>query len=309
MAIKSRLKRLITRTQSKELGFTLNMLKKSPLSITGLGILLLFTLIALLAPVLAPPIPGEDPYLIPRDGYWQEPRPPNESHIFGTTDGQFDIFYGCIWGTRTAFYVGIVTVVFSLMIGITTGSISGFYGGKIDELLMRITDIWYALPSLILAMAFVIIFGASLDSIIIAITLVNWPSYARLMRSEVLRVREEDFVEAATAIGCSKFRVLSRHVLPNTIYPVLIVASLDTGSIVLWAAALSFLGLGAPYGYADWGQMIAFSRDWITGTFGNPYAFWYTFTIPGLFIFTFVLGWSLLGDAFRDILDPMIRRR
>ncbi len=284
------------------------MLKKSPLSITGLGILLFFILIALLAPILAPPIPGEkDPYLIPRDGYWQEPRPPSENHIFGTTDGQFDIFYGCVWGTRTAFYVGIVTVVFSLMIGITTGSISGFYGGKLDEVLMRITDVWYALPSLILAMAFVIIFGASLDSVIIAIMLVNWPSYARLMRSEVLRVREEDYIEAATAIGCSKFRVLGKHILPNTIYPVLIVASLDTGSIVLWAAALSFLGLGAPYGYADWGQMIAFSRDWIT--FGNPYAYWYTFTIPGLFIFTFVLGWSLLGDAFRDILDPMIRRR
>ncbi len=309
MTNESRFRRFISRPEFKELGFTLNMVRKSPLSMIGLGIIAFFVLIAFFAPILAPPEPGKDPYLIPRDGYYVIPKPPNSDHIFGTAEGQFDIYYGCIWGTRTAFYVGISTVVFALIIGIIVGGIAGYYGGKIDEILMRTTDVFYAIPSLILAMAFVVAFGASLDSVIQALTLVWWPSYARLMRSEFVRIRGEDYVEAARAIGCSDFRVVTRHVLPNTIFPVLIMAALDTGVVVLVAATLSFLGLGAPYGYADWGQMIAFSRNYITGLPGDPYAYWYTFMIPGMFIFTFVLGWSLLGDAFRDILDPMIRRK
>lgn len=309
MVSKSRLKSLRSRREFKELGFSLNMIKKSPLSIIGLGILLFYILIAILAPVLAPPLPERDPYMIPRDGYSPTPKPPSEKHIFGLAQGQYDIFYGCIWGTRTAFFIGILTIACALIIGIVVGSISGYYGGTIDEVLMRITDIWYALPYLILAMAFVVIFGASLNSVIKSLILVWWPYYARLMRSEIVRIRGEDYVEAARAIGCSNFRIITRHIMPNTIYPILIMASLDTGSVVLSAAALSFLGLGAPYGYADWGQMISFSRNWIIGSPVSPYEFWYTFVIPGMFIFAFVLGWSLIGDAFRDILDPKIRRK
>jgi len=139
--------------------------------------------------------------------------------------------------------------------------------------------------------------------------LVGWPSYARLMRGEVLRVKSQDFVEAAKAVGCSDFRVIFRHIVPNAIYPMLVMASLDIGTTVLSAAALSFLGLGAPVGYADWGQLISLSRNWIIGTPGQPLKYWHTFIIPGLFIFTFVLGWNLLGDALRDVLDPMMRRR
>ena len=162
---------------------------------------------------------------------------------------------------------------------------------------------------MILAMAFAVAFGAGLDNVIKAMILAGWPTYARLTRSEVLRVKQEDYVEAAKAVGASHIRILFKHILPNSIYPVVVLATLDTGSMVLTAAALSFLGIGAPIGYADWGQLIARSRNWILGEPGNPFAYWHTYTIPGLFLFTFVMGWNLLGDAFRDILDPTLRRR
>jgi len=148
-----------------------------------------------------------------------------------------------------------------------------------------------------------------LDAVMLAFVLVGWPSYTRVIRGEVLRIKNEDYVEAAKSIGCSDFRVMLRHILPNSIYPIIIMASLDIGTIVLGVAALTFIGLGAPEGWADWGQLIAYSRNFIYGKPDNPYGYWYTFVIPGLFISLFTLGWNLLGDAFRDILDPTIRRK
>lgn len=293
----------------RELKFILARMRESPLSILGIAIILAFTLIALLAPILAPPTPGRDPYIIPRSGYFPEPQPPSPERPFGTTEGQYDIYYGVIWGTRSAYRIGVLVVTVSAIIGIAIGSLAGYYKGVVDEILMRVTDVIFAFPGLILAMALVVAFGPGLDSITIALVLVGWPTYARLIRGEFLRVTSEDFVEAAKAIGCSDLRIILRHVLPNSIFPLLIAASLDIGAIVLIAAALSFLGLGAPEGYADWGQLIALSRNWITGRPGDPFAYWYVYTIPGLFLFLFVMGWNLLGDAFRDILDPMIRRR
>lgn len=292
----------------KELKFMISRTKENPLSIMGVTIIIFFIAIALLCPVLAPPTSG-DPYKIPHEGWKATPSPPSGKHLFGTTQWQYDIYYGCIWGTRSAFRIGILVVGVSLAFGLTMGTLAGYYGGLIDELLMRFTDIIFAFPGLILAMALVVAFGRGLDSIMLALILVGWPTYARVIRGEVLRTRQEDYIEAAKAVGCSDFRVLLRHILPNSIYPVLIMASLDIGAIVLSAAALSFLGLGAPTDFADWGQMISRSRNWISGSPGNPLLYWYTFTIPGLFIFAFVLGWNLLGDAFRDILDPTMRRR
>jgi peptide/nickel transport system permease protein len=196
-----------------------------------------------------------------------------------------------------------------LVIGIVLGSLAGYFGGIVDEVIMRVTDVFLAFPSLILAMAITAALGPSLRSVLIAITVVSWPAYARLIRGDILAVREEDYVEAARGVGASHFRIIGRHILPNSIYPALIMASLDIGAVVLSAAALSFLGLGTPEGYADWGQMVQFARNWIVGPPGNPLAYWYTVTIPGLFILFFVLGWNLLGDAFRDILDPRLARR
>jgi peptide/nickel transport system permease protein len=189
------------------------------------------------------------------------------------------------------------------------GSLAGYFGGILDEVIMRITDIFLAFPALILAMAIVSAIGPSLKSVMIALTVVSWPSYARLIRGDILQVREEDYIEASRGLGASSGRVIIRHALPNAIYPTLIMASLDIGAVVLAAAALSFLGLGAPEGYADWGQLTSFARNWIVGPPGNTLKYWYAVTIPGLFILFFVLGWNLLGDAFRDILDPRLARR
>jgi len=292
------------------LRFALYQLRRNPLSIIGIIILLIFVIIAILAPVLAPPPEGHrDPYMIPRYGYSPTPQPPDAEHRFGTTQGQYDIFYGVIWGTRSAFTVGLLVIGSVLVIGIVLGSIAGYFGGIVDEIIMRITDIFLAFPALILAMAITVALGPSLNRVILALIIVSWPVYTRLVRGDILAVREEDYVEATRGIGSSHARIIMRHILPNSIYPTLVMASLDIGAVVLAAAALSFLGLGAPEGYADWGQLISFARNWIVGPPVNPLAYWYTVTIPGLFILFFVLGWNLLGDAFRDILDPRLGKR
>ena len=290
--------------------FMARQLVRNPLSLMGIIILVVFTIIAIFAPLIAPPPEGHlNHYMIPREGYSATPQPPSEEHIFGTTQGQYDIFYGVIWGTRTAFRVGLAVIGVVLTLGIVLGSLAGYFGGLLDEVIMRITDIFLAFPALILAMALVAVLGPSLRSVMIALTVVSWPSYARLIRGDILQVREEDYIEASRGLGASSGRVILRHALPNAIYPTLVMASLDIGAIVLAAAALSFLGLGAPEGYADWGQLTSFARNWIVGPPGDPLRHWYTVTIPGLFILFFVLGWNLLGDAFRDILDPRLARR
>jgi len=285
-------------------------LARNPLSLAGIIIIFIFAIIAIFAPLIAPTPAGHgDPYLIPRDGYWATPQLPSEEHPFGTTEGQYDIFYGVIWGTRSAFRVGLVVIGIVVVIGIILGSLAGYLGGVIDEVIMRITDIFLAFPALILAMAIVTVMEPSLTSIMIALIVVSWPSYARLIRGDILQVREEDYIEASRGLGASNARVIIRHALPNAIYPTVIMASLDIGAVVLSAAALSFLGLGAPEGYADWGQLTSFARNWIVGPSADPLRYWFAVTIPGLFILFFVLGWNLLGDAFRDIFDPRLARR
>lgn len=288
--------------------FIVRQLVKNPVSLVGVMMIIIFIIIAIFAPLIAPPQSG-DPYKIPHEGFSSTPQPPSIGHPFGTTQGQYDIFYGCIWGVRSAFRTALVVIAITLVIGVVLGSLAGYFGGVIDEVIMRITDIFLAFPSLILAMALVAVLGPSLRSVMIALCIVWWPSYARLIRGDILQVREEDYVEAARGLGASSGRVITRHVLPNAIYPTLIMASLDIGAVVLVVAALSFLGLGAPEGYADWGQMIQFARNWIVGPPGEPLKYWYAPVIPGLFIVFFVLGWNLLGDAFRDIFDPRLARR
>lgn len=281
------------------------VLKYRPMSLLGFGLIGFFATVAVLAPVLAPPEAGSrDAYIIPQSGYSPDPVRPSKEHWFGTTEQQYDLYYGMVWGSRTAFSVALRVVGFSVCVGILLGGAAGFYGGWIDELLMRFTDVILAFPDIVLAVVIVAVRGPSLDNVMIAVTAVSWPSYARLMRGDVLSVKERDFVAAARAIGASDARILFRHIIPNSIYPVLVVASLSMGRIVITAAALSFLGLGAPVGYADWGQLISLSRNWILGSSGNPFEYWHTVFIPGISIFFFVLGWNLLGDAVRDILDP-----
>ena len=281
------------------------VLKYRPMSLLGFGLIGFFLTVAVLAPVLAPPEAGSrDSYIIPQSGYSPDPVRPSKEHWFGTTEQHYDLYYGMVWGSRTAFSVALKGVGFSVCVGILLGGAAGFYGGWVDEILMRFTDVILAFPDIVLAVVIVAVRGPSLENVMVAVTAVSWPSYARLMRGDVLSVKERDFVAAARAIGASDARILFRHIIPNSIYPVLVVASLSMGRIVITAAALSFLGLGAPVGYADWGQLISLSRNWILGSSGNPFEYWHTVFIPGLSIFLFVLGWNLLGDAVRDILDP-----
>ncbi len=287
--------------------FTRRM-RKNPLSVVGFSLIVVFLAMAALAPALAPPpATSRDPYLIPQEGFSNDPQPPRPGHPFGTTQGQYDLYYGIVWGARTAFRVALVVIGVAVVIGLAFGGLSGYYGGPVDEAIMRLTDIFLAFPGLVLAVTVVAVLGRSLDNVMIAIAVVHWPIYARLLRGDILAVRGRDFVEAARAAGAGDLRIILRHVIPNSIYPFLVLSSLDMGLIVITAAALSFLGLGPDVGYADWGTLINLSRNWILGAPGNAFAYWYVLIFPGAAIFLFVLGWNLLGDAFRDILDPRLR--
>ena len=292
----------------KELKFTLRRIFGNPLAIIGFSLLLLFIAVAVFAPCIAPPKYAHNPYLMPHKGYSQTPKPPSKQNIFGTTSGQYDIFYGAVWGTRTAFKIGLFVVCIAACIGVILGVISGYYGGIVDELLMRIVDIVFAIPLLVLTMAIVVAFGRGLDKVMIALAMVGWRSYVRVMRSSILTLRELDFVQAARVMGVSNIKIMLRHILPNGIYPVLVMAFMDIGSMVVVAAFMSFVGLGAPKGYADWGQMVALARNYIVGPPDDPLKYWYAIVIPGGCIVLFVLAWNLIGDALRDAFDPKIRR-
>jgi peptide/nickel transport system permease protein len=304
-------------------------LLKTPASILGFILIGLFVFIALAAPLIIPPVRANDPYTIPRDGFSPNPQPPGSEwtrnppdlpfwyepvmgtdkwvHIFGTSTGQYDIFYGIIWGTRTAFKTGFIVVVATLLIGVIVGSISAYYGGSVDNIIMRIVDIFLTLPfilaALILAAVITPKFGRSLLPAIIALIGFGWMGYARIIRGDILSIKERDYVMAARVIGVKDSRILLRHIIPNAIFPTLVLASLAIGDVVLSFAALSFLGIGTEIGYADWGQVLSFARNWITSL--NRY--WYIIVYPGLTLVFFVMGWNLVGDALRDVLDPRMR--
>ena len=293
----------------KELKYTLYRIFRNPSAIIGVVLLLIFITIAALAPYIAPPKYEHRPYMMPHKGYSMTPLPPGEGRVFGTTSGQYDIFYGVVWGTRTAFRIGIIVVLSAFVIGAVFGIVAGYYGGLVDEIIMRLVDVFFAIPFTILAMAFVVAFGRGLDSIVIALILVVWRRYARVMRAGVLSVRDQDYILAAKSMGVSDIKIMLRHVFPNAVYPVMVIAFMDAGSIVITAAFLSFIGLGAPIGYADWGQMLAMARNYIVGPVGEPLKYWYTIFFPGMFMILFVLAWNLFGDAIRDAFDPKLRRK
>lgn len=293
----------------REFKFTIQRIFRNPSAIIGFALLFFFVAVAVAAPVLAPPKYEHAPYKMPHKGFSPTPKPPSAQNLFGTTSGQYDIYYGVVWGTRTAFKIGLFVVGVAGFIGISLGIISGYYGGWFDEILMRLVDIFWSVPLLVLAMTIVVAFGRGLENIMIALALVEWRWYVRVIRSEVLRLRDQDFIQAARLMGLSDFKIIVKHILPNSIYPVLIMASMDMGSMVISASFMSFVGLGAPKGYADWGQMVALARNYIVGPPDDPLKFWYTVVIPGTCIILFVLAWNLIGDALRDAFDPKLRRK
>jgi peptide/nickel transport system permease protein len=302
----------------------------NPMSIIGLGLIFVFAVVALLAPVLAPPTDKRNPYMIPHDGFSQTPRLPGAEwksrppatpawfkaltgkewyHIMGTAGSQYDIYHGIIWGARTALKVGLIIEGVTLLIGIIVGSISAFYGGWVDNVLMRITEIFQTFPSLLAALTLSAILsdtmGKGIGPALIALITFGWTGYARIIRGDILSVRERDYIMAARVIGVKDLRIIFRHIIPNAIYPTLILASMNIGADVISFAALSFLGIGTEVGYADWGQLISFARNWIP----SLATYWHIVVFPALALILFALGWNLVGDALRDIMDPRMRGR
>ncbi len=304
-------------------------LLKTPASVIGFVLIGFFIIIALMAPLLAPPVTPNDPYRIPRDGFSSDPKPPGTewkknvmplpfwwktfvgtetmTHIMGTSEGQYDIFYGIIWGTRTAFKTGLVVTISTLLFGVIVGSISAYYGGIVDNIIMRIVDVLLILPGILAALILAAVLtpriGKSLVPTMTALIAFGWMGYARIIRGDILSVKERDYVLAARVIGVKDNRILFRHIIPNAVFPTLVLASLAVGDVVLSFAALSFLGIGTEVGYADWGQVLSFARNWIT----SLDTYWYIVIWPGLTLVMFVMGWNLVGDALRDVLDPRMR--
>ena len=225
-------------------------------------------------------------------------------HVLGTTVDGEDVISGLLLGAAISIRIGLIVVVIGTLIGSVLGAVAGYTGGPLDELIMRITDIFLSIPGLILAMAVAAAIGRSLDTVMYALIVVWWPPYTRLVRGQALSVRENTYIEAARASGGSEMRVVGRHILPNTLSPILVQASLDVGSVVLVAAGLSYLGLGAQAGTPEWGLMVSKGFTYFPPAGNN----WWQVGFAGLMIFLFVLGFNLLGDGVRDILDPRLRR-
>ncbi|MEI6796216.1 MAG: ABC transporter permease [Methanomassiliicoccales archaeon] len=304
----------------KSVRSSLKIIKKSPLAIAGLVMVVFVLSIGIFAPFLAPPAPGTtDPLLIPRD--FEMPKPPGASgYILGMGDHTFilgsgemgiDIYYGIVWGARTSIITSLFVVMIAAIVGIVLGAVAGYYGGRVDETLMRITDIFLSIPGLIMAMAVAAVLGRGLENIMLALIIVWWPGYTRLVRALVLSVRERTYVEAAVAVGAKKSRILWKHIVPNSLGPVLVSITMDIGAVVLTAAALSYIGFGPVAGTAEWGQMISDGQSRFLGTVvynGVDYNPWWTVIFPATMILIFVMGFTLFGDALRDIMDPRERK-
>lgn len=274
----------------------LRRLLGSPLSVLALGIVAVILAAAAFGSGLAP-YPEDAAGAIHPDVRLQ---PPSWAHPFGTDELGRDVFSRVVMGARISLAVGLIVLVIGVTIGTLLGGAAGFVGGRVNEGIMRFTDIVITIPELILALAISAVLGRSLANTMLAIGLVRWPIYCRLVQAQVMGLAQEPFVEAATAVGSPPLRVLFRHVLPNCVSPVVVRASLDLGFAILTAAALGFLGLGAQEPVPEWGAMVSNSRK----TFP---AAWWSATFPGLSIFAAVFAFNLLGDALRDALDPRTR--
>jgi peptide/nickel transport system permease protein len=262
-----------------------------------IGGIIILTLI--LAAVLAPLITSFDPFET-RAG--NPLTPPNRDHLFGTDDLGRDLFSRVIYGARITLRIGIIIVAIEVGIGVLVGLVAGYYGGWVDSFLMRVTDIALAFPGFVLALAIISILGPGLTNAMIAVGISSWPFLARVVRASVLSVRETEYVTAARVLGARGGHVMVRAVLPNVLAPIIVLASLEFPAAVLYAAALSFLGLGAQPPSPEWGTLLVDGRTYIRTA---PYLV----NIPGAAIFFVVLGFNLLGNALRDVLDPRLRQR
>jgi peptide/nickel transport system permease protein len=281
----------------------------------GLLIVLAFALVALAAPLLAPP-QSKTPYLMPSDGYSAVPQPPSAKHPLGTLTGQYDVYYGLVWGARVAFRIGLLVTLGRALIGVLLGLFSGALGGWVDGLLMRLTDAFLSFPIMAAVLVMLAFFTDPLwlqmkvvgnNTIPLALVFFGWMNYARLIRGNVLAERGKEYVQAGIAVGAGRARLIFRHILPNATQGLLVLAAADIGAMVALAAVFNYLGLSGRQPLADWGQMLNLSRDWVIGSGDNAFAHWHTYLPPSLAVVLFSIGWNLIGDGLRDLLDPRTR--
>jgi peptide/nickel transport system permease protein len=280
-----------------ELSLMWRAFRSDPLAVLSLVILLIFIFGAIFAPFLTPyAAQGQgDPNIL------EKFNPPSKAHLLGTDYLGRDVLARIFYGGRSSLSIGFLVVFVAVLIGVPLGAIAGFYGGWIDNLLMRITDIFLAFPPLLLAIALAAALGPSFTNTMIAISFTWWPWYARLVRAQTISLKERSFIEAARSIGVPSWKIILTHVLPNVMTPVMVQATMDLGSAILVGASISFIGLGVQPPTADWGTMISVGRIYFLE---RP---WYAGS-AGAAIFLVVLAFNLLGDALRDAADPRTRR-
>jgi peptide/nickel transport system permease protein len=274
---------------------TLRLLKTMPLSLAGLGITIAMILVAIFGPSFAP----YDPLRIE---YGERLLPPSSRFLLGTDSLGRDILSRVIYGTGISMSIGVMVVLVSVVTGTVLGLIAGYLGGKIDNVIMRVTDIFLAFPGLVLAMAFAAAMKPSLGATTLALSIVGWPTFTRIVKGSVLSIKGLDFVEAARADGESEFSIVFNHILPNVLSPILVQGTLGFGRAIMLASTLGFIGLGVQPPTAEWGAMTADGRIFILNQ-------WWVSTFPGLMIFFAVMAFNLLGDGLRDALDPRLRYR
>jgi peptide/nickel transport system permease protein len=266
---------------------------ESPLNIVALGIIALFIFLCIFGDLLAPYDPLQPAIEDKLLG-------PSTAHIFGTDEIGRDILSRVMSGAKYSLGIAALILIISIPIGVVIGAVSGYASGMVDEVLMRLTDIFLAFPAIILAMAIAAALGPNLRNTVIALTAVYWPWYARLIRGQVLQIKEREYVEAGRAVGVPTRRLIWRHIMPNAVTPIFIQGTIDVGFAVLATASLSFIGLGAQPPTPEWGTMISNARTFFR------VAWWY-FTFPGLALMLTVVGFNLLGDGLRDYFDPRTR--
>ncbi len=270
-----------------------HVIRRDPLALASLTIIALFLIIAIFAPILAP-YPEQGAGKSSAQTLYLEP---SRAHLFGTDELGRDVLSRVMYGARPAFIVPLLVVVLAVLIGAPLGAIAGYKGGWVDELIMRITDLFLAFPSLLLAMAITAALGRGLENAAIALIISWWPWYTRLVRGIAVSLRERPFVEAARSIGVRDSVIILRHILPNSISPILVQVTVDMGTVILVAGGLAFIGLGTQPPDADWGLMISTGRTAVLNQ-------WWISLFPALAIFVLILAFNLLGDVLRDILDP-----
>ena len=266
---------------------------RSASSMAGLAIVVLFLVVTAIGPWIVP-YPEDARGAVHLERKLQ---PPSGAHWFGTDEVGTDVYTRVILGARVSLQIGLVITVIAALIGVPLGIVAGYLGGAPGELIMRVTDVFLSVPALILALAVVGALGPGIVNAMLALSLVWWPGYVRLVQGKTLALKQETCVEAARAVGTGRLRIVFVHILPNCVSPIVVKASMDMGMAILAAASLGFIGLGAQPPYPEWGAMISHGRNYL------PTWWWYS-AFPGLAIYLTVLGFNLLGDGLRDLLDP-----